>query len=117
MITLQNTVKELLESTGAAVFYFHPQNWVQLPCISWRESMNRELKQAGGREHLAELEYTVDVWAKSPAEVAELAARVNAVLTAVRLRRDFSQDLFENGMHHRTMRYRCAADRAGRIYQ
>lgn len=117
MISIKNTVKQLLEGAGAQVWYFHPQSWAQLPCVSWRESRNRELAQADGREHLAELEYTVDVWAKSPEKAHELAERIDAALTGVRLRRDYAQDLFEAGMFRRSMRYRCVADAAGRIYQ
>lgn len=117
MISLKHTVKELLLSTGAAVWYFYPQSWLQLPAVSWRESQNREIAQADGREHLAELEYTVDVWAKSPAEVHELAERIDAALCAVRFKRNYAADLFETGMHHRVVRYRCVADGSGRIYQ
>lgn len=119
MISLTNTVRSLLQSTGAAVWYFHPQSWARLPAVSWRESANRELAQADGREHLAELEYAVDVWSASPAVNAELAAKIDAALTAVRLRRIYSEDLYEaaTGCHHRALRYRCVADRAGNIYQ
>lgn len=117
MISLKIAVKELLESTGAAVWYFHPQNWIQLPAVSWRESLNREFAQADGREHLAELEYTVDVWAESPAQAHELADRIDTVLASARLKRSFAQDLFDMNMHHRVARYRCVADAEGRIYQ
>lgn len=119
MITLAETVRGLLESTGAAVWYFYPQSWVRLPAISWRESGNREFAQADGCEHLAELEYTVDIWSRSPAENAAMAAKIDSVMMVLRLRRDFSADLFESatGLHHRSLRYRCVADAAGRIYQ
>lgn len=119
MISLANTVRTLLESTGAAVWYFYPQNWMHLPAISWRESGNRELAQADGREHLAELEYTVDLWSDSPAANAELAEKIDAAMSSLRLRRDYAEDLFESttSYHHRALRYRCVADRAGNIYQ
>ena len=119
MISLKGTVRSLLESAGAQVWYFYPQNWVQLPSVSWRESGNREFAQADGREHLAELEYTVDVWSKSPAEAAELAGRIDARMASARFRRDWSADLFESatGLHHRSVRYRCVADAAGNVYQ
>lgn len=117
MITLAAAVKDLLESVCTSVWYFYPQSWIRLPCVSWRESGNREVAQADGREHLAELKYTVDVWAKSPAETAELSEKVDAAMCSVRMKREFSQDLFEAGIHHRTMRYRCVADAEGRIYQ
>ena len=74
MITLANRVRSLLASAGAPVWYFYPQSWVRLPVIAWRESGNREFAQADGGEHLAELEYTVDIWSDSPAKNAELAS-------------------------------------------
>jgi len=119
MISIAQRVSELLKSTGAAVWYFYPQSWARLPAVTWRESGNRELAQADGREHLAELEYTVDMWSRSPEENAELAARIDAMLASARLRRDFSADFYEtaSGCHHRTARYRCVADAAGNIYQ
>lgn len=117
MITLKDVVKGLLEGTGAAVWYFYPASWQRLPAVSWRESGNREFAQADGREHLAELVYTVDVWAKGPGEVEELAQEIDRAMVSVRFRRDYAEDLFESGMHHRVLRYRCVADALGRIYQ
>lgn len=117
MITLKSTVKSLLEATGAAVWYFYPRSWMSLPAVSWRESRNREFAQADGREHLAELEYTVDVWAKSPEQMHALADEIDELMTSLRLRRDYAADLFDSGVHHRTLRYRCVADGEGRIYQ
>ncbi len=119
MITLANRVRSLLASTGAQVWYFYPQSWVRLPVIAWRESGNREFAQADGGEHLAELEYTVDIWSDSPEVNAGLASQVDAAMASARLRRDYSADLFEasTGRHHRSARYRCVADAAGNIYQ
>ena len=119
MITLGQTVRGLLESTGAPVWYFYPQSGGRLPSVSWRERGSREFAQADGREHLAELEYTVDVWSRSPAEIAQLAERIDALMSSVRLRRAWSADLFDgaSGLHHRSLRYRCVADAAGNVYQ
>lgn len=119
MITLANTVRGLLKGVCGTVWYFYPQSWVRLPAVSWRESGNREIAQADGQEHLAELEYTVDVWSDSPAENAEIAAKIDAQMASVRLRRDRSADVYDTktGVHHRSLRYRCVADAAGNIYQ
>ena len=86
MITLANRVRTLLGSAGAPVWYFYPQSWVQLPVISWRESGNREFAQADGGEHLAELEYTVDIWSDSPAKNAELASGIDAAMASATIR-------------------------------
>lgn len=119
MITLSNEVRDRLRSSGAPVWYFYPAGWSQLPVISWRESMNREYAQADGHEHLAELEYTVDVWSDSPAQCRELADEIDERLAELRLKRQFAADLFDASanMHHRSLRYRCVCDSAGNIYQ
>ena len=51
------------------------------------------------------------------AEAQEMAQAIDAALCALRLKRNYAADLFETGMHHRVVRYRCVADAAGRIYQ
>jgi hypothetical protein len=117
MISLKEDVRRWLEEAGAPVWFFHPAGWTGLPSVSWRESRNREFAQADGMEHLAELEYTVDVWGKSPEEVHEIAGRIDRLLAGHRLRRDYAADLFDSGLHRRTLRYRCVADAEGKIYQ
>ena len=119
MITLSNTIKAQLEGLGAPVYYFYPQSWARLPVISWRESGNREFAQADGREHLAELIYAIDIWSDSPEVNQSLTDALERRMMALRLRRDYLTDLFDAraGLHHRSLRYRCVADGAGRIYQ
>ena len=119
MISISERIGALLKGLGAEVWYFYPQNWMRLPVISWRESANREFAQADGREHLAQLEYTVDLWAGGPEANLELSWRVDAAMASLRLRRDFCADLFDSGvgLHHRVLRYRCVADGNGNIYQ
>ena len=119
MISLTSRVKALLEGLGAPVYYFHPQGWIAKPVISWRESGNREIGQADGREHLAELTYAIDLWADSPAQNAALSDALDARMFAARFRRDYLADLFDarTGLHHRSLRYRAVADAAGNIYQ
>lgn len=119
MITLAGKVKALLSDLGAEVYYFYPQNWAKLPVIAWRESENREIAQADGQEHLAELTYTVDIWAEGAAENQALFDQIDRRMFSARLRRDYMADLFDanTGYHHRSVRYRAVADAEGNIYQ
>lgn len=119
MITLAPKVKDLLTGLDAPVFYFYPQRWERLPAISWRESGNRELAQADGKEYLAELTYAIDIWSSSPAENLSLFEKIDARMASARFRRDYMEDLFDSNteQHHRTIRYRAAADAEGNIYQ
>ena len=119
LIGISDKVKQGLNALGVAVWHDHPQNWAVLPAVTWRESLNRECAQADAGEHLAELEYSIDVWSGSAAVNAELAAKIDAAFAAMRLRRTYSAELFESAtrVHHRAIRYRCVADAAGNIYQ
>ena len=108
MDTLQAEVYTALTGTGYAVHYFYPQDGFTLPCITWRESNNREYAQADGNEYLTEVEYTVDCWATTPEETATMGAAVDTALATLRLKRTFSYDLYESDtrVHHKNMRYR-----------
>ena len=119
MISLAEKVKALLSGLDAAVYYFHPQNWLRLPAIAWRESGSRELAQADGREYLAELTYGVEIWSESAEANRDLSRRVDERMTSARFRRDFMADQFDpgTGYYHRSLRYRAVADAAGNIYQ
>ena len=119
MIGLSERIKQILNASGAQVWREYPQSWTQLPAVTWRESGNSELAQADGCEHLAELEYAIDVWSGSAEKNAELAEKIDAAMASIRLRRTYSAELFESAtrLHHRAIRYRCVADAAGNIYQ
>ena len=119
MITLQDEVKTLIIGVCPQTYYFYPASWAVLPCVAWRESGNREIAQTDGREHLAEVIYTVDIWGRSASENAQLAAVIDSRMASRRLRRTYSADMFEKNtrLHHRILRYRAVADAAGNIYQ
>lgn len=108
MDSLQAEVYTALQGTGYSVSYFFPQTSTPLPRISFYESNNHEYGQAEGREFVTEVEYTIDLWANTPEKTGEMAIAVDAKLAALRLRRTFSFDLYEQDtrIHHKNMRYR-----------
>ena len=109
MDSLQEEVYEALSGTSYAVSYFYPQDNFSVPHITWYESNNREYGQAGGNEFVTEVEYTIDIWATTPEATAAMAADVDTALAALRLKRTFSYDLYEQDtrVHHKNMRYRA----------
>ena len=119
MISLCDRVKAALAGVCGQVYYFYPASWVRLPCVAWRESGNRELARADGREQLTELTYTIDIWSDSPEKNGELALDIHTRLSAEHFMRTYSADVFETGtrLHHRVLRYRAVAGADGRIYQ
>ena len=76
--------------------------------VVW-ESNNREYGQADGDEFITEVEYTIDVWAMTPEATATMAVAVDTALSALRLKRTFSHDLYETDtrVHRKNMRYRA----------
>ena len=118
MITLKQKVQTALSSVGAAV-YGYPRNIASLPLLSWRESENRRHAQADGREHLAELNYTLEIFASDCEAANGLLERVDAALCGMGFRRESSAEQFEAdpSVAHITARYRALADAQGNIYQ
>ena len=119
MNSLRKTVKRLLAGICSNVFYFYPASWVRLPCVAWRESGNRELARADGREILTECTYTVDIWSDSPQTNADLADEIMTRMSVSRLTRTYSADVFETStrLHHRVLRFRAVVDEDGNVYQ
>lgn len=119
MVTLQSKVKAALAGVCGNVFYSYPSSWTRLPCVSWRESGNREIRRADGAEHLCELIYTVDIWSGSPETNAEIARDIDVAMLGLRLKRAYSADIFETStrLNHRALRYRAVVDPMDNIYQ
>ena len=109
MDSLQPEVYTALSGTGYTVLYMYPQGEMNVPCVTWYESNNREHGQADGVEFVTEVEYTIDIWATTPEATATMASAVDTALAALRLKRTFSYPLYESDtrVHHRNMRYRA----------
>jgi hypothetical protein len=109
MDSLQPEVYTALLGTGYTVLYVYPQGTANVPCVTLRESNNREYGQVGGNEFVTEVEYTIDIWATTPEATATMALTVDTALAALRLKRTFSQDLYEQDtrVHRKNMRYRA----------
>ena len=108
MDSLQPEVYTALSSTGYTVLDLYPQGTANVPCVTWRESNNREYGQADGNEFITEVEYTIDVWEMTPETTATMAAAIDVKMAALGLKRTFSHDLYEadTRIHHKSMRYR-----------
>lgn len=109
MDTLLPEVYASLQSTGYAVAYSYPTKDMALPCLSYYEINNREHAQAGGNEFATEVQYQIDCWAANPETLMTMGSAVDSKLALLRLKRQFSLDLFETdtGIYHKTMRYRA----------
>lgn len=119
MITLKDRVFAALNGACDFVIYGLPDDLIALPRIVWRESRNRRHAQADGREYLAELNYTLDIFAETPEAAAEIFSDADERMAQAGFRRESAEEIFENdtGVAHINLRYRALADGAGNTYQ
>ena len=87
MITLKDRVFSAIGGLCGDVIYGTPGDFISPERIVWRESRNRRYAQADGREHLAELNYTLDIFARSAEAASELFARADERMAQAGFRR------------------------------
>lgn len=119
MITLKDKVFSAIGGLCGDVVYGTPGDFITPERIVWRESRNRRHAQADGREYLAELNYTLDIFARTPEDAAGLFARADQSMAQAGFRRENAEELFEkdSGVCHISARYRALADAEGNVYQ
>ena len=119
MITLKGQLFAALDGVAAELVYGHPRDFAALPLLVWHESQNREYAQAGAGEYLAEINYTLDLYAAEMEQAGSLFADVDARMRAAGFRREACAELYETDRHicHTSARYRALADAQGNIYQ
>lgn len=108
MISLSEQIYGILKTVSDAkqVSFFYPQSWTELPAVTFYEQQNQEYARVdNGHEYLTEVAYQIDVWAKTPEDCLKIATQVNDRLREIGLKREFSADLYDNGIHHKTMRF------------
>lgn len=119
MITLKTKVFSAIGGLCDDVIYGTPGDFISPERIVWRESRSRSYARADGREHLAELNYTLDIFARTPESASDLFARADQGMAQAGFRRESAEELFERdtGVCHISARYRALADAEGNVYQ
>ena len=108
-----------LKAVLSTVHYQHPAHLAVFPCAVLYQSGGGVAAQADGSPHLCEIEYTLEVWAASPAETHTLSALADEALNGLGLRRTACTDLFDPAAraHRRVLRYRALCDADGVLTQ
>ena len=119
MINLKKQVRDALSGVCDEVIYGYPRDFTGEELIFWRESANRRHAQADGEEYLAELNYTLEIFAAGPEAAGKLLSEADARMLSIGLRREAAAEQFEQdlGISHVSARYRALADAQGNIYQ
>lgn len=108
MINLKPQIlKKLEEISTVEVSYFYPQNWANLPAISYYEMDNSMASKADDEEYSSNVAIQIDIWAKSPSECSKIAIQVNEKMQELEFERTLALDLFEDAtkIYHKTMRF------------
>ena len=109
MLNKKSDVLKALETVGGVkhVFFYYPDSFARLPCVSYYEINNSPYKRADDGEYLTEINYQIDVWAKKSAEASEIALAVNDAMGLAGFIREFSRDVYQEGAAaHKTMRFK-----------
>ena len=119
MIDLKQQVYAALNGVCENVICGYPRCYTGGRLVFWRESANSRYAQADGAEYLAELNYTLDIFAPSAEEAALLLAEADARMQGAGFRREAAAEQFEQDLNisHVSARYRALADVQGNIYQ
>lgn len=119
MISLKEKVRSALEGICDSVVYGYPKDFAGGELVCWRESENRRHAQADGSEYLAELNYSLEIFAGSPEAALGLFVLADEAMQAAGFRREAAAELYEPdaAVCHTSVRYRALADGAGNIYQ
>lgn len=119
MINVRQQVRDALQGACTEVVYGYPRDFVGTQCIAWRESDNRCFAQADAREHLAELNYSLEIFAPAPEAAATLLSEADGRMLELGFRRESAAEQLEQdtGICHISARYRALADAAGNLYQ
>lgn len=118
MINIKPQINDLLnEVPGVTVSYFYPEDFANLPHISYYEASNNEYLRTDGEEQLTDIAIQIDVWSKT--STSELALLVDSKLSSIGFKREFSGDLKDpSGLNHKSMRYRGIVDKDKKyVYQ
>ncbi|MBR1444517.1 MAG: hypothetical protein IJ583_13415 [Firmicutes bacterium] len=104
MIDLKRDVYEKLVECGVETVYFYPEDFKNLPVISYYEIENSDSGYCGS-EVISDVSFQVDVWAEKALTVSEICMNVDEKMSGIGFRRAFAQDLNEDSVYRKTMRY------------
>ena len=111
MINIKPLILAELEKLNVPVFFFHPSDWSTLPCITYYEASNTSYIRTDDQEQLSEINIQIDIWSETPSKNSELALQVDEKMSSIGFVRQFSGDLINDNIHHKTMRYRAIVDK------
>lgn len=99
-----NEIKEI--GMIKSVNYSYPETFSKLPCITFYEANNSIINFTDDDEYLCEINYVIDIWAKSYEEIENIATKVNEKLKEIDFIREVSYDVPSEDIKHKFMRFK-----------
>lgn len=97
-----STDTELLSMVNG-VFFNYPENFNELPVISFYMVQDEPINTFEG-EIGKKVTVNIDIWGSSALKNIQIAERVRSLL-ATEMRRESEADLYEDGIHHKSIKY------------
>lgn len=104
MVNINEEVYQKLTECNADVVYNFPSDFSRLPIISYSETENAD-SGICEEEIICNVSYQIDVWANDIEDVVRICLQVDEKMKETGFRRAFAQDMSENNIVRKTMRY------------
>lgn len=118
MIDIIPTIADMLADIGAVELQF-PDTSADFPVITVSEIANQSDTILHGAERLSVITVQIDVWDKAdtPNIVADMSAKINAVMMSKGFRRIFGQMIPDGDIQRKCMRFSAKIDELNhRVY-
>lgn len=107
MINYKPIINKALKKVCKNTFFYYPNNFKELPAISYYESVNMPYNNADDNEYLSEIVFVIDIWGDTSSEVSKICKGVNDEMVKIGFTREFSQDVYtKDAPVHKNMRYK-----------
>lgn len=109
MINYKPTIVKALKQVIENVTEEYPDNFKNLPCVTYMEEVNIPHSICTNGERISTLEYRIDIW--STTSTSELKQQINGQITQLGFTRSFCQDVKDpSGLKHTVMRFETHID-------
>lgn len=118
MIDIIPTIADMIADIGTVELQF-PDTTADFPVITVSEIANQSDTVLHGAERLSVITVQVDVWDKAdtPTVVADMSAKINAVMVSKGFRRIFGQMIPDGDLQRKCMRFSAKIDELNhRVY-
>ncbi|MDD3840761.1 MAG: hypothetical protein PHP06_09365 [Clostridia bacterium] len=110
MYDIKPTINKLLEEIVGEdkVSDAYPEDFTNPPYISFYEQSNKDYYKIGN-EPLTEIVIQIDIWHNR--STGALAQQVNNKMSSIGFKREFTRDIPDPNIKHKTMRYKGIVDK------